>query len=550
MTKRILFAVVLALAACTEPSSHSDVAAAAVTACAGATVEGVDVSDAQGAIDWNAAAGAGIQWAAIKATQGTYNTQSTFAANWANARAAGVVRGAYHFFDPTEDGVAQAQHFLDVVGPLAADDLPPLLDLECPDGDSECLGFAGGTGAAPASVIHQRVADFLDTVQTATGKRPVIYTSNAYFSSNGIDASACASDPLWIAYPTSSGCFAVPSPWPAATMWQWSWTGYIPGIPDQVDRDRFLGTIDDLHAFARGSVTGATQFAWSGAWLSGFGTPDVALAADFTGDGKADLAWYEAWNDHAITIARSTGSSFIGTGKWLTGFGAPDAAFAADFDGDGKADLAWYEAWNNGTVTVALSTGDGFAAPQPWLSGFGKPDAAFVGDFDGDGKADLAWYEGWNNEAVTVVLSNGSSFQSAGKWLTGLGAPDWAAAGDVDGDGKTDLVWYQGGTAYVLGSTGGSFAAPSAWLSGLDAPDLAFAGDVDGDGKTDLAWYQANTVSVALSTGSAFAAPAPFVTGWGAPDWAALADFDGDGRADLGWYESWNDASVTVGLAR
>ena len=105
--------LLFALGACAEPvtepvTNH----AAALTACAGATVEGVDVSDAQGAIDWAAARGAGIEWAAIKATQGTYNTQQRFAANWANARAAGVIRGAYHFFDPTEDGVAQAQYFL------------------------------------------------------------------------------------------------------------------------------------------------------------------------------------------------------------------------------------------------------------------------------------------------------------------------------------------------------------------------------------------------------------------------------------------------------
>jgi lysozyme len=220
------------------------------------TVEGVDLSDGQGTIDWAKARAAGVRFGIVKASQGTYNTQSLFAANWSGMKAAGVIRGAYHFFDPTEDGVAQAKHFLAVMGALSAGDLPPMLDIECPDGDNACLGWSGGTGAAAAATIRQRMMDFLNYVQSATGRKPLIYTFGSYFSSSGVATTGLQGYPLNIAYPTTSSCFNVPSPWTAATMWQYSWTGSVSGIPGQVDRDRFLGDIDALEQFAGGGSGG------------------------------------------------------------------------------------------------------------------------------------------------------------------------------------------------------------------------------------------------------------------------------------------------------
>ncbi|MFI5297319.1 MAG: glycoside hydrolase family 25 protein [Polyangiales bacterium] len=211
-------------------------------------LEGVDVSHGEGTIDWVKVKAAGIDFAFIKATQGTYNTQATFAAQWSGAKAGGVARGPYHFFDPTEDGIAQANHFLSVVGVLDADDLPPALDLECPDGSSTCLGFAGGTGAATAAEIRQRMLDFMTTVQTATGKKPIVYTYGGYLTSNAVDTTGFTDYTLWEADPTTASCFTVPDPWKSAPLWQWSWTGTVDGITNPVDRDRFVGTLAQLHA--------------------------------------------------------------------------------------------------------------------------------------------------------------------------------------------------------------------------------------------------------------------------------------------------------------
>ena len=221
----------------------------ALQQCESASVEGVDVYDGTGTIDWNAVKGAGVDFALIKATQGTYNTQASFKTNWNGAKAAGVYPGAYHFFDPTEDGVAQAQHFLSVLGTLGPGDLPAMLDIECPDGDPNCL-YKGASGAAAASDIHTRMWDWIHTVEQATGRKPIIYTFGSYFSSNGIDTTGLGPYPLYIADIVSGSCFNVPSPWTAAVIWQYSWTGTVAGISGQVDRDKFIGTLADLQNFA------------------------------------------------------------------------------------------------------------------------------------------------------------------------------------------------------------------------------------------------------------------------------------------------------------
>ena len=138
--------------------------------------------DGQGLVDWAAVAGDGGAFAWIKATQGTYDVQS----NWAGAARAGIARGAYHFFDPTEDGAAQAERFLATVGQLEPGDLPPMVDIECPSGASSCL-YAGASGNAAPAEITSRLWAFVRGVEVATSRKPVLYTYEAYFSANALD---------------------------------------------------------------------------------------------------------------------------------------------------------------------------------------------------------------------------------------------------------------------------------------------------------------------------------------------------------------------------
>ena len=61
-------------------------------------VHGIDVSKYQGDVDWHAVRRSGIDFAFIKATEGGDHTDDRFQDNWAAAAAAGMPRGAYHYY--------------------------------------------------------------------------------------------------------------------------------------------------------------------------------------------------------------------------------------------------------------------------------------------------------------------------------------------------------------------------------------------------------------------------------------------------------------------
>src|ERR1700759_3034082 len=105
------------LIGCAEPiESTADQAA---IACAdGPTTRGMDVSYYETSVDWVAAHQAGIDFAFIRVTDGVQFIDPKFPGYWAGAKAAGVIRGAYQFFRPAEDPIAQADLLLDKMGPL------------------------------------------------------------------------------------------------------------------------------------------------------------------------------------------------------------------------------------------------------------------------------------------------------------------------------------------------------------------------------------------------------------------------------------------------
>ncbi len=94
---------------------------------------GIDVSHHNGDIDYAKVKDAGHRFVFIKATQDNDFIDPMFPTNMARARAAGLAAGAYHFFDYTLDGRAQADHFLDRVEAADGIDgaLPPVVDVEC-----------------------------------------------------------------------------------------------------------------------------------------------------------------------------------------------------------------------------------------------------------------------------------------------------------------------------------------------------------------------------------------------------------------------------------
>ncbi|MGZ7039929.1 MAG: glycoside hydrolase family 25 protein, partial [Thermoanaerobaculia bacterium] len=119
--RTLIAATVLALGGCAvDPQAGSDegLADEQIVACShGSTVRGIDVSEFQGHVDWAAVHHSGVQFAIARVGDGTY-VDPTFETNWHGIRNAGLIRGAYQFFEPRQDPVAQADILIRRVGRL------------------------------------------------------------------------------------------------------------------------------------------------------------------------------------------------------------------------------------------------------------------------------------------------------------------------------------------------------------------------------------------------------------------------------------------------
>lgn len=215
-----------------------------------ATTPGIDVSHYQGAINWTSVRSAGIQFAYIKATEGTTFKDSRFGTNYVGAYNAGVIRGAYHFALPDRSsGATQAVFLATNGGAWSADNrtLPAALDLEANPYGATCYGKT-------QAGMRTWIADFLATYRARTSRHAVIYTTTSWWTTcTGNYSGFWANNPLWIArWASSPG--TLPAGAPYWTMWQYTSTGQVSGISGNVDRDYFNGARDRLLALANNTA--------------------------------------------------------------------------------------------------------------------------------------------------------------------------------------------------------------------------------------------------------------------------------------------------------
>ncbi len=208
----------------------------AAEVCAeGEVLEGIDVSYYQSQPDWSAVAGSGLHFAITRVNHGSF-MDPEFDTNWAAIKSVGLVRGAYQYFDPGGDPVAQANIFIDKVGMLGPGDLPGVIDVESTDGQ-------------PPATIAANVSTWVELVEKGTGRKPIIYTGS-YFWNDNVKTAELADHPLWIAHYTQN-CPNLPTAWSNWAIWQYSSTGKITGISGNVDTNRFNGSalaLQDLAA--------------------------------------------------------------------------------------------------------------------------------------------------------------------------------------------------------------------------------------------------------------------------------------------------------------
>ena len=196
----------------------------------------VDLSHHNNVVDLARAKADGILGVIHKATQGTGYVDAKYDTNHSQVNNVGLFWGAYHF-GIGGDGVAQADHFLDVVKPGDADLI--VLDLEA-------------NTQGPSMPLEEARA-FITHIHDTTGRYPGLYAGHYLKELLGTDK-----DPLlakcwfWLAQygPTA----VVPVNWSTWTFWQYTDGGLGPE-PHEVDgigacdRDKFNGDEAALRLF-------------------------------------------------------------------------------------------------------------------------------------------------------------------------------------------------------------------------------------------------------------------------------------------------------------
>lgn len=216
-----------------------------------ATVPGIDVSYWDAGIDWPKVRATGQRYVFVKATEGDFYADPTFDDNWLGAKKAGLLRGAYHFFRCNVDPKKQATKFIDYVKTMNDNgELPPVLDLESNDGQTK-------------DKVISRAKTWLDLVEAAFGKKPIIYSGQYflqdYFSEAGGGPPAWTKNyPLWLAqYPNNyvDGMTPyLPRGWYKWSFWQYSEKGKVNGINASVDLNLFNGSLEELYKLAGAEI--------------------------------------------------------------------------------------------------------------------------------------------------------------------------------------------------------------------------------------------------------------------------------------------------------
>jgi lysozyme len=188
---------------------------------------GIDISHHQGDIDWSKVDSwedKKISFVYIKATEGTTYKDNKYKQNFKEAKKHNFLVGSYHYFRTTSDIKDQFDNFINSVD-KNEQDLLPLIDVEEKDkwGDTE---------------FHNNLQEFLNMVENHFGVKPIIYSVNSFYN-NYLSGKYSKYHFLIGRYGENQPNMRDDSNW---TIWQFTETGKVEGIPKSVDIDVVNGT--------------------------------------------------------------------------------------------------------------------------------------------------------------------------------------------------------------------------------------------------------------------------------------------------------------------
>ncbi len=205
------------------------------------TLQGIDVSDHQGEIDWKKVAEAGYEFVFVRVgfrgygDEGTLNEDERALQYMKDAKAAGLKVGTYFFSQAVNEKEAAEE------GKFAAEvirksgvktDLPLVYDPE----------LAGGSEGRANDLTREQVsanaAAFRDAAEAASSCKVALYT-NLFWQNTYFDTDTLNDFEIWYAdyeeAPQTNCHF---------TWWQYTETGSVPGIDGAMDLNIWIRRID------------------------------------------------------------------------------------------------------------------------------------------------------------------------------------------------------------------------------------------------------------------------------------------------------------------
>ena len=536
----------------------------------GATAQGIDVSEHQGRIDWNAVKASGIDFAILRVGFGAPSwggrVDYQFNRNISECERLGIPYGVY-IYSYAFDNQQAADEASMVINCLSGHNprLPVYYDLE----DSSIIANGRQTGiASRAQVFCNRIS--------AAGYEPGIYANLNWFNNILTDSVFKSSSwDHWIAQ-YNSQCDYTGN----YSFWQYKSNGKVPGINGNVDMNYAYVDVSLYHwqlidsTWYYAASNGKAYTGWlfqSGTWY--WLEPDAggAMATGFH-ECNGSLYWFNAsgamatgWVLDGGTWYYATGSGALArgpvsvggvpycfdarTGAMLTGYQTDAQGVRRYFgscgplNGWGLVDGSWYWFANGIASTGWLYTGGSWYWLDPDAGG-----AMATGLHACNGSA--YWFSASGAMATGWVLDGGTWYYATGSgalasgWLSLNGTWYWL---DPSTHAMTTGVQTIGSCEYIFNSTGkmmancwsngdGSWMYHSSSSGAIDLKGIMTDSGIqliDDDGNARTGWIESQGARYYCS------ASGVILTGWQqiAGSWYY---FNPDGRMATGWL---NDGS-------
>ena len=536
----------------------------------GATAQGIDVSEHQGRIDWNAVKASGIDFAILRVGFGAPSwggrVDYQFNRNISECERLGIPYGVY-IYSYAFDNQQAADEASMVINCLSGHNprLPVYYDLE----DNSIIANGRQTG------IASRAQVFCNRISVA-GYEPGIYANLNWFNNILTDSVFKSSSwDHWIAQ-YNSQCDYTGN----YSFWQYKSNGKVPGINGNVDMNYAYVDVSLYHwqlidsTWYYAASNGKAYTGWlfqSGTWY--WLEPDVGGAmATGLHECNGSLYWFNSsgamatgWVLDGGTWYYATGSGALArgpvsvggvpycfdarTGAMLTGYQTDAQGVRRYFgscgplNGWGLVDGSWYWFADGIASTGWLYTGGSWYWLEPDAGG-----AMATGLHECNGS--MYWFNGSGAMATGWVLDGGTWYYATGSgalasgWLNLNGAWYWL---DPTTHAMATGVQTIGSCEYIFNSTGkmmancwsngdGSWMYHSSSSGAIDLKGIMTDSGIqliDDDGNARTGWIESQGARYYCS------ASGVILTGWQqiAGSWYY---FNPDGRMATGWL---NDGS-------